>query len=38
MVDFADHIYSFELQYGNNEQITYQIETFDLQKGMTFSG
>ena len=34
----ADHIYSFELQYGNDAPITYPIETFDSQKAMTFSG
>ena len=34
----ADHIYSFELKYGNDAPITYPIETFDSQKAMTFSG
>ena len=34
----ADHIYSFELTYGNDAPITYSIECFESQKAMTFSG
>ncbi len=34
----ADHIYSFELTYGNDAPITYPIESFESQKAMTFSG
>ena len=34
----ADHIYSFELIYGNDAPITYPIESFQSQQAMTFSG
>jgi len=34
----ADHIYSFELCYGNDAPITYPIESFASQPAMTFSG
>lgn len=34
----ADHIYSFELSYGNDAPITYPIESFESQQAMTFSG
>jgi conjugative transposon TraN protein len=34
----ADHIYSFELTYGNDAPITYPIESFESQQSMTFSG
>ncbi len=34
----ADHIYSFELTYGNDAPITYPIESFESQQAMTFSG
>jgi len=34
----ADHIYSFELTYGNDAPITYPIERFQSQQAMTFSG
>jgi len=34
----ADHIYSFELTYGNDAPITYPIESFQSQQAMTFSG
>jgi len=34
----ADHIYSFELTYGNDAPITYPIESFESQSAMTFSG
>jgi conjugative transposon TraN protein len=34
----ADHIYSFELSYGNDAPITYPIESFESQRAMTFSG
>ena len=33
-----DRIYSFELHYGNDEPITYPVETFDSQEAHTFSG
>lgn len=36
-VVFADHIYSFELTYGNDAPITYPIESFESQQAMTFS-
>ena len=34
----ADHIYSFELSYGNDAPITYPIECFQSQQALTFSG
>ena len=34
----ADHIYSFELTYGNDAPITYPIESFQSQQAMSFSG
>jgi conjugative transposon TraN protein len=34
----GDHIYSFELTYGNDAPITYPIEIFESQQAMTFSG
>jgi len=34
----ADHIYSFELTYGNDAPITYPIESFQSQQAKTFSG
>ena len=34
----ADHIYSFELSYGNDAPITYPIESFESQAAMSFSG
>lgn len=34
----ADHIYSFELRYGNDVPITYPVEIFHSQDALTFSG
>jgi conjugative transposon TraN protein len=34
----ADHIYSFELTYGNDAPIAYPIESFQSQQAKTFSG